>query len=276
MLRSTCRRRASSGAAIGGADRYRCRMRQAAACTASTPWSGEKSHAPARRPAAQRHLGGVRRAQGPDLVIVVDDDIASATADVEYALATRMEASRDYPVARRARPRFIARRPDGIRTKLGIGLAPFGEGSFARCKFEKVTVDPKNLSADPDVIRARLNIDDVATRGLDLCSCHRTRSRDDRSAGSRPGNDAAARFALGYSVGGRSLRYPDAVQPRATPSSSREIEQAREHHEEDQHRIHTHRFGREGPQRDRTKTPTRMPTVAYWGSEYSAILASDP
>ena len=42
--------------------------------------------------------------------------------------------------------------------KLGIDATiPFTEKSrFARCEFEKVSVDPNMLSADPQVIRARL------------------------------------------------------------------------------------------------------------------------
>ena len=49
---------------------------------------------------------------------------------------------------------------NGIRAKLGIdATVPFSEKArFARCRFEPVTIDPKAISADPDVIRARLDI----------------------------------------------------------------------------------------------------------------------
>ena len=49
---------------------------------------------------------------------------------------------------------------NGIRAKLGIdATVPFAEKSrFARCEFEKVSVDPNMLSADPQVIRTRLGL----------------------------------------------------------------------------------------------------------------------
>ncbi len=97
-----------------------------------------------------------------DLVIVVDDDIDIRDPhDVEYALATRMEASRDLIVMPAARGHeYIRAGTNGIRAKLGIdATVPFAERErFARCEFEKVTVDPKALSADPDAIRARLGL----------------------------------------------------------------------------------------------------------------------
>ena len=96
-----------------------------------------------------------------DMVIVVDDDIDIRDPhDVEYALATRMEASRDIfmvmPAARGHE--YVRVGQNGIRTKLGIdATVPFAEKArFARCEFEKVSVDPNTLSADPEVIRARL------------------------------------------------------------------------------------------------------------------------
>jgi 2,5-furandicarboxylate decarboxylase 1 len=80
---------------------------------------------------------------------------------VEYALATRMEASRDLVVMPAARGHeYIRVGQNGIRAKLGIdATVPFAEKArFARCRFEQVTIDPKALSGDPDVIRARLNL----------------------------------------------------------------------------------------------------------------------
>jgi 2,5-furandicarboxylate decarboxylase 1 len=97
-----------------------------------------------------------------DLVIVVDEDIDIRDPhDVEYALATRMEASRDLVVMPAARGHeYIRIGQNGIRAKLGIdATVPFAEKArFARCAFEKVAIDPKALSADPQVIRARLDL----------------------------------------------------------------------------------------------------------------------
>jgi 2,5-furandicarboxylate decarboxylase 1 len=93
-----------------------------------------------------------------DLVIVVDDDIDIRDPhDVEYALATRMEASRDLLVMPAARGHeYIRVGQHGIRAKLGIdATAPFAEKQrFARCQFEDVAVDPKALSRDADLMRA--------------------------------------------------------------------------------------------------------------------------
>ena len=97
-----------------------------------------------------------------DLVIVVDDDIDIRDPhDVEYALATRMEASRDLVVMPAARGHeYIRVGQNGIRAKLGIdATVPFAEKArFARCEFEQVAIDPKAMSNDPDVIRARLDL----------------------------------------------------------------------------------------------------------------------
>jgi 2,5-furandicarboxylate decarboxylase 1 len=97
-----------------------------------------------------------------DLVIVVDEDIDIRDPhDVEYALATRMEASRDITVMPAARGHeYIRVGQNGIRAKLGIdATVPFAEKDrFARCVFEDVAVDAQALSADPDLIRAKLDI----------------------------------------------------------------------------------------------------------------------
>jgi 2,5-furandicarboxylate decarboxylase 1 len=97
-----------------------------------------------------------------DLVIVVDEDIDIRDPhDVEYALATRMEASRDLIVMPAARGHeYIRCGQNGIRAKLGIDATiPFAEKPrFARCEFEQVAIDPQALSADPELIRARLDI----------------------------------------------------------------------------------------------------------------------
>jgi 2,5-furandicarboxylate decarboxylase 1 len=97
-----------------------------------------------------------------DLVIVVDDDIDIRDPhDVEYALATRMEAARDLVVMPAARGHeYIRVGQNGIRAKLGIdATVPFAERArFARCEFEQVAIDAKAFSTDVDAIRKRLGI----------------------------------------------------------------------------------------------------------------------
>jgi 2,5-furandicarboxylate decarboxylase 1 len=97
-----------------------------------------------------------------DLVIVVDEDIDIRDPhDVEYALATRMEASRDLLVMPAARGHeYIRVGQQGIRAKLGIdATVPFADKQrFARCAFEEVMIDAKALSQDPNLIRACLDL----------------------------------------------------------------------------------------------------------------------
>jgi 2,5-furandicarboxylate decarboxylase 1 len=97
-----------------------------------------------------------------DMVIVVDEDIDIRDPhDVEYALATRMEASRDLLVMPEGRGHEYVRIGNkGIRAKLGIdATVPFAEKArFLRCAFVDVDVDAKNFSADPAVVQARLDI----------------------------------------------------------------------------------------------------------------------
>ncbi|MCC6777511.1 MAG: UbiD family decarboxylase [Hyphomicrobiales bacterium] len=97
-----------------------------------------------------------------DLVIVVDDDIDIRDPhDVEYALATRMEASRDLIAMPAARGHeYIRIGQNGIRTKLGIdATVPFSERArFTRCAFEPIDVDATALSTDPELIRTRLDL----------------------------------------------------------------------------------------------------------------------
>jgi 2,5-furandicarboxylate decarboxylase 1 len=96
-----------------------------------------------------------------DLVIVVDDDIDIRDPhDVEYALATRMEASRDLIQVPAARGHeYVRVGQNGIRTKLGIdATVPFAERArFARCEFSPVTIEAKNLSGDPKVVHHYLD-----------------------------------------------------------------------------------------------------------------------
>jgi 2,5-furandicarboxylate decarboxylase 1 len=97
-----------------------------------------------------------------DLIIVVDEDIDIRDPhDVEYALATRMEASRDLLIMPAARGHeYVRVGENGIRAKLGIdATVPFAEKArFARCQFEPVTITREQLRADPDLIRARLDL----------------------------------------------------------------------------------------------------------------------
>ena len=84
-----------------------------------------------------------------DLVIAVDDDIdIRDPVDVEYALATRMEASRDVFVIPDARGHeYVRAGNSGIVSKLGIdATVPFEErGRFARVSFKDVALDEKDF-----------------------------------------------------------------------------------------------------------------------------------
>ena len=80
-------------------------------------------------------------------------------ADVEYALAMRMEASRDLIVIPDARGHeYVRIGNNGIHAKLGIdATVPFNDKArFQRAKFEDVNVDAANLSLDAAAIRKRL------------------------------------------------------------------------------------------------------------------------
>jgi len=95
-----------------------------------------------------------------DLIIAVDEDIdIRDPIDVEYALATRMEASRDIFMVPGARGHEYVRVSDrGIRTKVGIdATVPFADRPrFMRCAFEPVEIDSKQLSSEPAAVRKRL------------------------------------------------------------------------------------------------------------------------
>jgi 2,5-furandicarboxylate decarboxylase 1 len=95
-----------------------------------------------------------------DLVIVVDDDIDIRNPlDVEYALATRLEASRGLFVLPNARGHeYVRIGQNGIRAKLGIdATVPFEDKQrFSRCSFEPVTIDASSISFDPQYLRQRL------------------------------------------------------------------------------------------------------------------------
>jgi 2,5-furandicarboxylate decarboxylase 1 len=97
-----------------------------------------------------------------DMVIVVDDDIdIRDPADVEYALATRMEASKDLFMIPAARGHEYVRVSDrGMRTKLGIdATVPFADKPrFARCEFKPVEPDAKAMTTDAASARNRLDL----------------------------------------------------------------------------------------------------------------------
>jgi 2,5-furandicarboxylate decarboxylase 1 len=80
-----------------------------------------------------------------DLVIVVDEDIdLRDTHDVEYALATRFEASRDLIIIPGARGHeYVRAGQNGIRAKLAIdATVPFEEKSrYARIEFAPISAD---------------------------------------------------------------------------------------------------------------------------------------
>jgi 2,5-furandicarboxylate decarboxylase 1 len=95
-----------------------------------------------------------------DQVIVVDDDIdIRDPADVEYALATRMEASRDLILIPEARGHeYVRIGNNGIRAKLGIdATVPFAERErFTRCAFAKVDIDETAFVRGDDAVRAAI------------------------------------------------------------------------------------------------------------------------
>ncbi len=95
-----------------------------------------------------------------DLVIAVDDDIDIRDArDVEYALATRMEASRDLFIIPDARGHeYVRVGRDGIRAKVGIdATVPLAERArYTRCEFAEVAIDEGAISADAAVVKKLL------------------------------------------------------------------------------------------------------------------------
>jgi 2,5-furandicarboxylate decarboxylase 1 len=97
-----------------------------------------------------------------DMVIAVDHDIdIRDPQDVEYALATRMEASRDLIVVPQARGHEYVRIGDhGIIAKLGIdATVPFAEQArFARCSFAPSRADAARFSSDRAKLQAKLDL----------------------------------------------------------------------------------------------------------------------
>ena len=118
---------------------------------------GSKQHDGLQRNAILAAFGALKDL---DLVIVVDDDIDIRNpADVEYALATRMEASRDLiPIPGARGHEYVRVGNAGIRAKLGIdATVPFEERDrFARCQFLDVDVDAAGISSDLGLLRGYL------------------------------------------------------------------------------------------------------------------------
>ena len=100
-----------------------------------------------------------------DMVIVVDDDIdIRDPADVEYALATRMEASRDLIVIPEARGHeYVRASNNGIRAKLGIdATVPLEERErFKRVEFAPFNDHPASFSDDVAGLAHLIGLDDA-------------------------------------------------------------------------------------------------------------------
>jgi 2,5-furandicarboxylate decarboxylase 1 len=92
-----------------------------------------------------------------DMIIAVDDDIDIRNPhDVEYALATRMEASRDIFTIPDARGHeYVRIGRNGIRAKVGIdATVPLDEKArFRRCEFLDLDIAATDFVSDPAVLR---------------------------------------------------------------------------------------------------------------------------
>lgn len=95
-----------------------------------------------------------------DLVTVVDDDIdIRDPLDVEYALATRMEASKDLIVIPDARGHeYVRISNNGIRAKLGIdATVPYEEKDrYRRVQFAQVEPIPGDFKLDAHAVKNML------------------------------------------------------------------------------------------------------------------------
>jgi 2,5-furandicarboxylate decarboxylase 1 len=89
------------------------------------------------------------------MVIAVDNDIdIHDPHDVEYALATRMEASKDLVVVPGARGHeYVRIGKDGIRAKLAIdATVPFNQKArFTRVKFLPSEIDESRIANDANL-----------------------------------------------------------------------------------------------------------------------------
>ena len=95
-----------------------------------------------------------------DQVVVVDKDIdIRDTNEVEYAIATRMEASRDILVIPGARGHeYIRVGASGIRAKLGIdATVPYADLSrYKRAEFAPTGLEINDSSVEPGTWTERL------------------------------------------------------------------------------------------------------------------------
>ena len=102
-------------------------------------------------------LAAISALKDLDQVIVVDDDIdITDSEEVEYAVATRVEASRDITLLPGSRGHEYVRVSDGgIRTKVCIdATVPLEERArFTRVRFSQVELDPAGVSSAPGVSR---------------------------------------------------------------------------------------------------------------------------
>lgn len=100
-------------------------------------------------------LAAIAALKDLDMVTVVDDDIdIHDPVDVEYALATRMEASRDIFMIPAARGHEYVRVSDrGMRTKVGIdATVPFADQArFARAEFGSFSLAPGDTHDAPAI-----------------------------------------------------------------------------------------------------------------------------
>ena len=99
-------------------------------------------------------LAAIAALKDLDQVVVVDDDIdIHDPVEVEYAIATRVEASRDLVLIPGARGHEYVRVSDGRRTKLGIDatVAFADRERFARAPFSDHRLVPgEGRTVDPD------------------------------------------------------------------------------------------------------------------------------
>ena len=105
-----------------------------------------------------------------DMIIVVDEDIdIRDPADVEYALATRMEASKDLILIPGARGHeYVRAGNNGIRTKLGIdATVPFEEKArFKRVEFSRVDRPARFFTSDNDAAAAVLRAGEAVAESI--------------------------------------------------------------------------------------------------------------
>lgn len=110
-------------------------------------------------------LAGFGALKDLDLIILVDEDIdIRDPQDVEYAIATRMEASKDLIVIPDARGHeYVRISKNGIRAKLGIDATiPFEEKArYRRVEFAPVDIQPDAFISSDSALKSVLGGIDV-------------------------------------------------------------------------------------------------------------------